>query len=141
MFSFFSTVSYFFLCVCGGGLLWTNIKPIRGKVIDRLKCLNVLKFVLTSLKSSGASIRPPPPYAHTSFQFEGGGTWVQKLSTDIFNSDFGRFIFKRYETEQNFEMLLIKWRILYASNGPSKNTSKRYFNHIRLTVKKTEIFE
>ena len=65
-----------------------------------------------------------------------------KTVSDIFNSDLGHFIFKWYQTEHCFEVLLIKWKTLYASGGTSKNTSNEYSNRIiRLAVTKTEIFE
>ena len=66
--------------------------------------------------------------------------WVQKLPTDIFNSDFRHSIFRRYQTEHYFEMLLKKWKSLYTPWGPSKNISNRCLNRILcLTVTKTEI--
>ena len=39
---------------------------------------------------------------------------VQKLPTDIFSSDFGHFIFKKYQKEHNFEMFLIKRKIKWS---------------------------
>ena len=75
-----------------------------------------------------------PPHTYL-FSGGGGRTWVQKLSTNIFKSDFGHFIFKRYQTVHSFEMLLIEWKCLYASGGPSKIIWNRYWNRMtRLTV-------
>ena len=55
---------------------------------------------------------------------------------------------KRYKTEHDFEMLLIKWKSVFASGDPfqassqGENTSNRNLNIIiRLAVTKTEIFE
>ena len=60
----------------------------------------------------------------------------KKLPTQVFNSDCGYFILKRYQTEHNFEMFLTKWESLYASGGPfqtldqGENTSNRNLNNM-----------
>ena len=47
-----------------------------------------------------------------------------KLPTQIFNTDFGHFILKRYQTEHTFKMLLIKWKSLCTSWGPLQTSSQ-----------------
>ena len=87
-------------------------------------CFTCFKFCVDIALIIWVVDRPPSThtYTHThahlySVWGGGGGTWVQDLSTDIFNVDFGNFIFKRYQTKHNFEMLLIKWKSAYASGG------------------------
>ena len=49
---------------------------------------------------------------------------------------FRPLYFERYQTEHNFEMLLVKWKSLSASGGPfqtsnqGENTSSRNLNNI-----------
>ena len=74
-------------------------------------CFMCFKFCVDITLIIWVVDRPPlHTYTHTrtSLQWGRGGTWVQDLSTDIFNVDFGNFIFKRYQTKHNFEMLFIK---------------------------------
>ena len=48
---------------------------------------------------------PPPPENYFYISVVGGETRAQKLSAEIFNSNLGNSIFKRYQTEHNFEMI------------------------------------
>ena len=109
-FSFFSTISCAF---------WGYFSPRSNRWEERQwtvwSVLEFSKFVLASLKSSGAPIRPP--YARSS----GGGrveehrskSCLPRYSTLI----SATFLLKRYQTEHNFEMPLIKWKGLHTPGG------------------------
>ena len=84
-----------------------------------------------------------PPPTHTLLR-EGRNIGKKKLPTQVFNSDLSHFILKRYQTEHNFEMLLIRWKSLHApgSFNPNfklgGNASNRSLNNkLRLTATNT----
>ena len=118
--------------------------------MDSLKCFESFQSLYWHhLNHQGRQYDPSPSHIHFSVRGGGRGTWVQKLPTQVFNSNLRHFILKSYQTEQIFEMLFYKMERAYMLLGIHsklqarvKNIANRNLNNIiRLTATTSEIFE
>ena len=91
--------------------------------MDSLKCFRSFQSLYwRHLNHQGRQFEP----THFSVDGRGGGGEKHESKNILprFNSGFGHIIFKRYQTENNFQMLLIKWKRLYVFKGPFKTWSQ-----------------